>query len=194
MVRKLRKHWCDSHQDTLGPHIYSFAGKNSRVALKTRRHGLVSPWLAKRQRAKKGPATGCTAWTCARNANRRLISPNIALQRDSRRRGFQIFFDFQTHYFQSHNWKILFYIYLHSFQMLSKYFKIAVVFFRKKTRFPTQNTGHRHQWWPLLGATKPLNRRHRPEVFLHCLRCIQGLGGTLQKALGRVSRPFGGCD
>ena len=85
LVRKLCKHWCDSHQDTLGPHIYSFAGKNSRVALKKRRHGLVSPWLAKRQRAKKGPATGCTAWTCARNANRRLISPNIALQRDSLR-------------------------------------------------------------------------------------------------------------
>ena len=64
---------------------YSCAGKNSKVARKTRRHGLVSPWLAKRQRAKKGPATGCTAWTCARNANRRLISPNIALQRDSLR-------------------------------------------------------------------------------------------------------------
>ena len=32
---------------------YSCAGKNSRVALKTRRHGLVSPWLAKHQRAKK---------------------------------------------------------------------------------------------------------------------------------------------
>ena len=78
-------YWYGSHQDTLGPHIYSFAGKNSRVALRTRRHGLMSPWLAKRQRAKKGPATGCTAWTCARNANRRLISSNIALQRDSLR-------------------------------------------------------------------------------------------------------------
>ena len=82
---KLCKHWCDSHQDTLGPHIIALLEKNSRVALKTRRHGLVSPWLAKRQRAKKGPATGCTAWTCARNANKRLISPNIALQRDSLR-------------------------------------------------------------------------------------------------------------
>jgi hypothetical protein len=79
-------YWCDSHQDTLGPHIYSFAGKNSRVALKTRRHGLVSPWLAKHQRAKKGPATGCTAWIYTTNANRRLISPNIALQRDSLRK------------------------------------------------------------------------------------------------------------
>jgi hypothetical protein len=32
---------------------YSCAGKNSRVARKKRRHGLVSPWLAKHQRAKK---------------------------------------------------------------------------------------------------------------------------------------------
>ena len=72
--------------DILGPYIYNLAGKNSRVALKTRRYGLVSPWLAKRQRAKKGPATGCTAWICARNANRRLINPNIALQRKSLRK------------------------------------------------------------------------------------------------------------
>lgn len=82
-------------------------------------------------------------------------------------------------YFQSHNWNILVYIYLH---ILSNAFKLAFVFSGK-----TKKTGFR-------GATKPLNRRHCPEVFLHCLRCIQGLGGTLQKALGRVSRPFGGCD
>lgn len=48
------------------------------------------------------------------------------------RRGFQIFFNFQTHYFQSHNWKFLVYIYLHSFQMLSK---LLLCFSGKKPGF-----------------------------------------------------------
>jgi hypothetical protein len=40
---------------------YSCAGKKKGGPEKKRQHRLMSPWLAKHQRAKKGPATGCTA-------------------------------------------------------------------------------------------------------------------------------------
>ena len=45
----------------------------------------MSPWLAKRQRAKKRAGNWLHCLNMCQDANRRLISPNIALQRDSLR-------------------------------------------------------------------------------------------------------------
>ena len=63
-----------SHQDTLG-HIYVALLEKQQGGPKNKETRTGVTVASQTPASKKRPATGYTAWICARNANRRLLSP-----------------------------------------------------------------------------------------------------------------------